>query len=372
MAKEPAAKNRERIWDPLVRLFHWTLAGAFATAWFIRSEAAIHETAGEIVLILIIARAAWGLVGPASARFETFVKGPRATLSYLWSILRGRPARHLGHNPAGAAMIGALLVGLAATTASGVLMTTTALWGNGWIESIHGTAAAACVVLIAGHLLGVVVASLQHKEFLPASMVTGRKPALPETPPYLGPAKLRPLRLLLATIVVLFAASAWYGSTWALNGSLWRMPKIIAAGAKDAGCEQASVSGPRFEAYPGIRLIYEVNANLATAEFAVSGEDFMAKRPTLDFAGLKILCAKPEGATSTTPISGISLPAVSATAAAIAGIENEMAIGISAEPVLPAMQVAASPQTKTPAVSKIKRGSGKKKRKRKGRGKGRH
>ena len=59
------------------------------------------------------------------------------------------------------------------------------------------------------------------------------------------PSKFRPLPVLLATMVVLFAAIAWIGTTWALNGSLWRMPKIIAAGAKEAGCVEATVSGQR-------------------------------------------------------------------------------------------------------------------------------
>ena len=118
------------------------------------SSASRGSTAGEIILILIIARAAWGLIGPASARFETFVTGPRAALSYVWSILRGRPAHFLGHNPAGAAMIGTLLLCLAATTVSGVLMTTTALWGNGWIEWIHGTAATALQIPAAASVAG--------------------------------------------------------------------------------------------------------------------------------------------------------------------------------------------------------------------------
>lgn len=293
MAAKPANNKSERVWDPLVRIFHWSLAAAFATAWFIRSEAAVHETAGKIILILIIVRAAWGLVGPASARFESFIRGPRATLSYVWSILRGRPTHYLGHNPAGAAMIAALLLCLAATTVSGVLMTTTALWGNEWIEWLHGTAATACLWLIAGHLAGVAIASLQHREFLPAAMVTGRKSAAPDTPPFLGPAKFRPWPILLATTLALFAATAWYGTTWALNGSLWRMNKIIAAGAREAGCSDASVSGPRLETKPGIRLIYEVNANAAVAEFTVASADFMARRPTLDFTALKALCARP-------------------------------------------------------------------------------
>jgi cytochrome b len=158
--------KNERVWDPLVRLFHWSLVAAFATAWWGRGETVIHETAGKVVICLIIFRAVWGLIGPASARFENFIAGPKATLAYVLDILRGKPAHHIGHNPAGAAMIGLMLLTIAATAASGVLMTTTALWGNAWIEWIHGTSAYLTLLLIAAHLLGILAAAIQHHENL--------------------------------------------------------------------------------------------------------------------------------------------------------------------------------------------------------------
>jgi cytochrome b len=275
-----------RVWDPLVRLFHWSLAVAFATAWFERSEARIHETAGKVVLALIIFRAGWGLIGPASARFETFIKGPRLTLLYVWSILRGRPDHYLGHNPAGAAMIAALLMCLTTTTVSGILLTSTALWGGEWIEWIHYTAANLCLLLVAGHLLGVITACVQHRENLPWSMVTGRKRMPRATPAYLGRSRFSAFRLVAAGVVVLLSAEIWLAADAALNASYWRMEDILQTAFADRGCTVSRVGGPRIEVYPEVRLVYEIAAQERgePVQVIVSGRDAGLRKPVLDFA----------------------------------------------------------------------------------------
>ncbi len=314
MSGQPGPGVRGRVWDPLVRLFHWSLAAAFAIAWFERGEAAIHETAGLVVLVLVIIRAAWGLIGPASARFETFIKGPIATAAYVFSIMRGRPAHFLGHNPAGAAMIAALLLALTATAASGLLMTTTALWGNAWIEWIHGTAATASVWLIAGHLAGVLLASLQHREILPLAMITGRKWMPGHTQAFLGASKFSPWRLIGATAIVLTCALAWGGSTALLNASLWRMNKIVTAAAVKQGCEVQGVAGPRLELYPEFNLRYEVAVagRSEALEAIVGGRLALQKRPEIDISALAVKCAPSTFKTTSTytmpPMAAVRLP----------------------------------------------------------------
>ena len=112
-----------RVWDPLVRLFHWGLVAAFATAWLTADEVQpVHEFAGYTVAGLVAFRLIWGLAGSRYARFAQFLKGPGATLAYLGSMLRGSERRYLGHNPAGAAMIVALLLTLSGTAFTGWLM----------------------------------------------------------------------------------------------------------------------------------------------------------------------------------------------------------------------------------------------------------
>lgn len=76
--------GKVRVWDPLVRVFHWGLVAAFATAWLTADELQpVHEIAGYAVAGLVAFRLIWGLVGSRYARFAQFLKGPRDTLAYL-------------------------------------------------------------------------------------------------------------------------------------------------------------------------------------------------------------------------------------------------------------------------------------------------
>jgi len=179
-----------RVWDPFVRLFHWGLGAAVLIAFLTEDELlGLHTWAGYTALTLIGARLVWGQIGPRHARWSDFVRGPRATLDYLRDALRGRAARHLGHNPAGGAMVVALLAGVGATAVSGM-----AVLGAGelagplapylqglssetahGLEEVHEVIAYATLALIPLHLLGVALASLQHRENLVRGMIDGFK-----------------------------------------------------------------------------------------------------------------------------------------------------------------------------------------------------
>ena len=165
-----------RVWDPLVRVFHWSLATLFLVAYVTGDEIErVHSAAGYAIAGLIILRVVWGFVGPRHARFSSFVRSPRAVLAYLRDVARFRAPRHLGHNPAGGAMIIALLVMLAVTGITGHMMTTDAFWGAKGVEEIHEAFANLTVGLIAFHVLGVLISSFGHRENLVKSMMTGRK-----------------------------------------------------------------------------------------------------------------------------------------------------------------------------------------------------
>ncbi|WP_373504397.1 cytochrome b/b6 domain-containing protein [Aestuariivirga sp.] len=380
-------KTHGRVWDPLVRLFHWSLAAAFAAAWLYQSESTIHETAGKLLLGLLIFRLAWGIIGPASARFETFVTGPITALKYVCDILRGRPKHFLGHNPAGAAMIAALMASLATTTVSGLLMTTTALWGGEWVEWIHGTAAYTSLWLIGGHLLGVVLASFQHRENLPLAMVTGRKGSEADFWPHLGPPAFYLFRILAAACLVAALAFAWWGSMKVLNGSLWRMPKIIAAAAKEQQCGSVAVAGPRLEVYPDIMLRYAVTADrsLQAVETEVPFRIALKPRPASTELKLPRYCGSVTGTGSTDdppPLAEAGTEIVPPQKLAIgeASVDPGQMAQSSADPSIagtgtstvttaaePAMDSANS-QTSTPSASVPGKDRQKRKRKRKGGG----
>lgn len=198
-------QGRVRVWDPLVRIFHWGLVGAFATAWLTADELQpVHEIAGYVVAGLVAFRLVWGLVGSHYARFAQFVRGPSATLGYLGDIVRGRERRYLGHNPAAAAMVVMLLVTLSGTALTGWLMAEperqamlpalpqilapafadedgegrehgALRGGEETLEELHETFANLMLFLVALHVAGVLLASFRHHENLTLAMVSGDK-----------------------------------------------------------------------------------------------------------------------------------------------------------------------------------------------------
>lgn len=172
-----------RVWDAAVRVFHWSLVTSFAVAWLAEAGESLHEIAGYVVLALVAFRLVWGLVGAVHARFANFVPSPNVLIGYLRAMLAGRSKRYLGHNPAGGAMIVALLIMVALASGSGWLMTTDRFWGENWIEDTHEILSELTLVLIGLHVVGVLVSSFAHRENLVAAMITGKKRPEPDDGP---------------------------------------------------------------------------------------------------------------------------------------------------------------------------------------------
>ena len=167
-----------KVWDALVRVGHWTLAASVILAWITHEGGGRwHEWLGYVALAAAMLRIVWGFVGPHHARFTVFVRSPREAVGYLRDARLLRARRYIGHNPAGGLMVVALIVALAGCCVTGYLMTTDAYWGSSTMEDIHGALANATVALVVLHVLGVLVASFEHRENLVKSMVTGRKRA---------------------------------------------------------------------------------------------------------------------------------------------------------------------------------------------------
>lgn len=180
-----------KVWDPLVRLFHWTFAGAFLVAMVVEDHIMwLHSWAGYIALAALAVRLLWGFVGTRHARFTDFVHSPRTVLAYLSDVIRFRARRYVGHNPAGGAMVIALMLSVALTGLTGIatygakefagpmafLGYELSAWSGEALEESHEFFAHFTLLLVGLHLLGVVIASLQHRENLIRSMVTGLKP----------------------------------------------------------------------------------------------------------------------------------------------------------------------------------------------------
>jgi cytochrome b len=167
-----------RVWDPFVRIFHWSLVGLFVIAFATGEEIEwLHLTAGYAIASLVVFRILWGFMGSRHARFADFVRGPREVLDYMHEAARLRAPRTLGHNPAGGAMVLALLMLLIGISATGIMMTTDVFWGAQWVEDAHEALVYLALGLVVLHVAGVIFSSIEHGENLVKAMVTGRKRA---------------------------------------------------------------------------------------------------------------------------------------------------------------------------------------------------
>jgi cytochrome b len=165
-----------KVWDPLVRVFHWSLAVSYALAWLAAEELdTVHEWAGYVIVGLLVFRLLWGLAGPNYARFGQFVRSPGTIIRYFRAMIQGKEPRYIGHNPAGALMIVILIAALAATALTGWMQTLDAYWGVEWVEETHEALANLTLLLVALHIAGVVLASFRHRENLARAMVIGNK-----------------------------------------------------------------------------------------------------------------------------------------------------------------------------------------------------
>ena len=165
-----------RVWDPLVRVFHWSLVASFALAWFTSgARGELHQWAGYAAASLVLMRLLWGFIGTPYARFSQFVQGPKAVTKYLRAIITGNEVRHVGHNPAGGIMILALLLAISITALTGWLATTDSYYGDERVQILHSLCADGVLFLVLVHVGGVALASLHHRENLVKAMFTGRK-----------------------------------------------------------------------------------------------------------------------------------------------------------------------------------------------------
>ncbi len=166
-----------RVWDPFVRAFHWLLVAGFVANYFelVRAGKFLHQVVGYIVLGLVAARILWGFLGPRHARFADFIARPAAVRRHLGEVLTHRDRRYFGHNPAGGAMVLALLAATVLVGVTGWLSTTYWFFGSDAMEEAHEILANLMLGLAILHILGVIHASWRHRENLVLSMLTGRK-----------------------------------------------------------------------------------------------------------------------------------------------------------------------------------------------------
>ncbi len=192
------------VWDLPVRLFHWLLAGGFAVAAFVAlvlgEESPLfpsHAIIGLTLAMMIGLRLLWGIVGTRHARFSSFAFSPKSVLDYLHGVATGRGVRHIGHNPASAYAIVAMLALLVGLTVTGVMMSR----GAEGVKAVHELMSYAMLAVVAIHVLGVAIHTIRFRENITRSMIDGRKAGDASD----GIASAQPV----AAIVALGITAAW-------------------------------------------------------------------------------------------------------------------------------------------------------------------
>ncbi len=169
-------KAREiKVWDPLVRLIHWSVALAVLVNSFSDAERPLHEWVGYIALGLVVLRLIWGLIGARPARFASFPPNPMAAVHHLGQMLRGDRGAHLSHNPLGALMVYNLWITIALLALTGYMMGTMRFFGLEWVEEAHELIYGWLLASVGLHVAGVVLDQMRTGVGLVRAMITGRK-----------------------------------------------------------------------------------------------------------------------------------------------------------------------------------------------------
>lgn len=217
MTAVPAAARR--IWDAPTRFVHLALIALFAFSWWSADHGELrwHRVSGYAVLTLLLFRVAWGFAGSTTARFTSFVRGPRAFAAYARRLFDRSTPHGVGHNPMGGWSVLALLAVLLLQTGTGLFAVDTdgvesgplshfvAFSTGRSLAGIHEISFNVLLALIGLHIASVLFYLVYRRENLIAAMLHGRKRVPPDVP------ALRfatPIRALLLLIVAASAVAA--------------------------------------------------------------------------------------------------------------------------------------------------------------------
>lgn len=183
--------RRVRVWDPALRFFHWTLAALVITTWLLGefgpNVMTLHFWLGYAIIALLIFRVIWGVIGPETARFSSFVRGPSSIIAYARHMSSRQPSLWPGHSPLGALSVVAMLAALIWQVCTGLISdpddyinvgpladqvsSSTADKAVGW----HHTGATVVLLLVLLHLAAILFYRVWKNEDLVRPMITGWK-----------------------------------------------------------------------------------------------------------------------------------------------------------------------------------------------------
>jgi cytochrome b len=176
MIDSPNPPRSVRVWDPFVRVFHWSLVACVTLNLFVLEDGeSAHEWVGYIAAALVATRLIWGFVGTRYARFSDFFPTPSRVRQHLTELHNGVIPYHAGHNPLGALMMLALMALVLLLGLTGWMQGLNAFWGEEWLMELHEALANALLFAAGLHALAALVMGRLERTRLIRALITGVK-----------------------------------------------------------------------------------------------------------------------------------------------------------------------------------------------------
>lgn len=224
-ATRAAPTRRLKVWDPWIRLVHWSIVLLLPFSYWTAVTARFewHFLSGYAILALVIFRILWGFVGSHTARFGHFLKSPIEAMRHLTHLRRRIAAAEIGHNAAGGWMVLVLLLLLLTQAGSGLfaddlIFTRGPLarrvdeaWSS-FATSIHLRVIWVIVAATVLHVLAIIAYRVLRGQNLVRPMVTG---VLTLPVAYRGPQPRMGHPALALALLAASSALVWWISTLA-------------------------------------------------------------------------------------------------------------------------------------------------------------
>ncbi|MEN0036392.1 MAG: cytochrome b/b6 domain-containing protein [Cellvibrio sp.] len=172
----------EKLWDPLIRLFHWSIATIFVANYFINEPGeSWHQWLGYIGVAWLLIRFLWGFFGKGAARWSDFFPTRASLASHISALAKRKPYHRMGHSPLGAVVMISMMLCILLLGITGYMMEEVDyFWGEDWVGNLHEWIANTLIALVMLHILAALFESFRLKENLPLSMITGKRRKLKE------------------------------------------------------------------------------------------------------------------------------------------------------------------------------------------------
>jgi len=209
-----------KVWDIGTRLFHWLLVIAFSLSAYSAFQdkfgifADIHLWSGFTILVLIVWRFLWGVLGSETAKFSSFLVSPIAAVKYLRGLSSKDKEAHIGHNPLGGYSVILMLVVLLTQAILGLYSSDGMFFSGpladnasdtifGSMTAIHETLGYILFGLVGMHICAVLFYAIVKRVNLVWPMITGRML-------HSGDASPKVRSPLWALVAIMFAGGVCY------------------------------------------------------------------------------------------------------------------------------------------------------------------